>query len=38
MPEGRCRPPGDIAGSGSFLSSKDADHLNGTIMNVVLSR
>ena len=34
IPEGRWGAPEDIAGSCVFLSSKDADYLNGTIMNV----
>ncbi len=34
IPEGRWGAPGDIAGSCVFLASKDADYLNGTIMNV----
>ena len=34
IPEGRWGTPEDIAGSCVFLSSKDADYLNGTIMNV----
>lgn len=34
IPEGRWGTPEDIAGSCVFLASKDADYLNGTIMNV----
>lgn len=34
IPEGRWGVAEDIAGSCVFLSSKDADYLNGTIMNV----
>jgi 2-dehydro-3-deoxy-D-gluconate 5-dehydrogenase len=34
IPEGRWGNPDDIAGSCAFLASKDADYLNGTIMNV----
>jgi len=34
IPEGRWGTPDDIAGSCIFLCSKDADYLNGTIMNV----
>ena len=34
IPEGRWGVPDDIAGSCVFLSSKEADYLNGTIMNV----
>jgi 2-deoxy-D-gluconate 3-dehydrogenase len=34
IPEGRWGTPEDIAGSCVFLSSKEADYLNGTIMNV----
>jgi 2-deoxy-D-gluconate 3-dehydrogenase len=34
IPEGRWGTPDDIAGSCLFLSSKEADYLNGTIMNV----
>jgi 2-deoxy-D-gluconate 3-dehydrogenase len=34
IPEGRWGTPDDIAGSCVFLSTKDADYLNGTIMNV----
>jgi len=34
IPEGRWGTPDDIAGSCVFLASKDADYLNGTIMNV----
>ena len=34
IPEGRWGAPDDIAGSCVFLCSKDADYLNGTIMNV----
>lgn len=34
IPEGRWGTPEDIAGSCVFLSTKDADYLNGTIMNV----
>ena len=34
IPEGRWGVADDIAGSCVFLSSKDADYLNGTIMNV----
>jgi 2-dehydro-3-deoxy-D-gluconate 5-dehydrogenase len=34
IPEGRWGVPDDIAGSCVFLSSKDADYLNGTILNV----
>jgi 2-deoxy-D-gluconate 3-dehydrogenase len=34
IPEGRWGTPDDIAGSCVFLSSKEADYLNGTIMNV----
>jgi 2-deoxy-D-gluconate 3-dehydrogenase len=34
IPEGRWGSPEDIAGSCVFLSSKDADYMNGTIMNV----
>jgi 2-deoxy-D-gluconate 3-dehydrogenase len=34
IPEGRWGEPEDIAGACVFLSTKDADYLNGTIMNV----
>jgi 2-deoxy-D-gluconate 3-dehydrogenase len=34
IPEGRWGTPDDIAGSCVFLASKEADYLNGTIMNV----
>ncbi|HTY89275.1 MAG TPA: SDR family oxidoreductase [Candidatus Acidoferrum sp.] len=34
IPEGRWGQPEDIAASILFLASKDADYLNGTIMNV----
>jgi 2-deoxy-D-gluconate 3-dehydrogenase len=34
IPEGRWGDPEDIAGACLFLSSKDADYMNGTIMNV----
>jgi 2-dehydro-3-deoxy-D-gluconate 5-dehydrogenase len=34
IPEGRWGRPEDIAASILFLASKDADYLNGTIMNV----
>lgn len=34
IPEGRWGSPEDIAGAILFLASKDADYLNGTIMNV----
>jgi 2-dehydro-3-deoxy-D-gluconate 5-dehydrogenase len=34
IPEGRWGAPDDIAGSCVFLASKDADYLNGTILNV----
>ncbi len=34
IPEGRWGRPDDIAGSCVFLSSPDADYLNGTILNV----
>lgn len=34
IPEGRWGSPDDIAGAMLFLASKDADYLNGTIMNV----
>jgi 2-deoxy-D-gluconate 3-dehydrogenase len=34
IPEGRWGAPEDIAGATLFLASKDADYLNGTIMNV----
>lgn len=34
IPEGRWGQPEDIAGSCVFLSSGDADYLNGTILNV----
>jgi 2-dehydro-3-deoxy-D-gluconate 5-dehydrogenase len=34
IPEGRWGNPEDIAGSCAFLASKDADYLNGTILNV----
>jgi 2-deoxy-D-gluconate 3-dehydrogenase len=34
IPEGRWGTPEDIAGSCVFLASKEADYLNGTIMNV----
>lgn len=34
IPEGRWGSPEDIAGSCLFLSSQDANYLNGTIMNV----
>ena len=34
IPEGRWGTPEDIAGSCVFLASKDADYLNGTVMNV----
>ncbi len=34
IPEGRWGAPEDIAGAALFLASKDADYLNGTILNV----
>ena len=34
IPEARWGSPDDIAGAILFLASKDADYLNGTIMNV----
>lgn len=34
IPEGRWGTPEDIAGSCVFLSTKEADYLNGTVMNV----
>jgi len=34
IPESRWGTPEDIAGAALFLASKDADYLNGTIMNV----
>jgi len=34
IPEARWGSPEDIAGAAMFLASKDADYLNGTIMNV----
>jgi 2-deoxy-D-gluconate 3-dehydrogenase len=34
IPEARWGSPEDIAGAVLFLASKDADYLNGTIMNV----
>jgi 2-deoxy-D-gluconate 3-dehydrogenase len=34
IPEGRWGMPEDIAGGVLFLASKDADYLNGTIMNM----
>jgi len=34
IPENRWGSPDDIAGAILFLASKDADYLNGTIMNV----
>jgi 2-deoxy-D-gluconate 3-dehydrogenase len=34
IPEGRWGEPSDIAGPILFLCSKDADYLNGTVMNV----
>ena len=34
IPEGRWGAPEDIAGAALFLASKEADYLNGTIMNV----
>jgi 2-deoxy-D-gluconate 3-dehydrogenase len=34
IPEGRWGSPEDVAGAILFLASKDADYLNGTIMNV----
>ena len=34
IPEGRWGAPEDIAGAILFLASKDADYLNGNIMNV----
>jgi 2-deoxy-D-gluconate 3-dehydrogenase len=34
IPEGRWAQPEDIAESVLFLASKDADYLNGTILNV----
>jgi 2-deoxy-D-gluconate 3-dehydrogenase len=34
IPEGRWGSPEDVAGAVLFLASKDADYLNGTIMNV----
>jgi 2-dehydro-3-deoxy-D-gluconate 5-dehydrogenase len=34
IPEGRWGAPEDIAGAVLFLASKDADYLNGTILNV----
>ena len=34
IPEGRWGAPEDIASAAMFLASKEADYLNGTIMNV----
>jgi 2-deoxy-D-gluconate 3-dehydrogenase len=34
IPEGRWGAADDIAGAAMFLASKDADYMNGTIMNV----
>jgi 2-dehydro-3-deoxy-D-gluconate 5-dehydrogenase len=34
IPEGRWGAPEDIAGAAVFLASREADYLNGTIMNV----
>ena len=34
IPESRWGTPEDIAGAALFLASRDADYLNGTIMNV----
>ncbi|HXE42230.1 MAG TPA: SDR family oxidoreductase [Candidatus Baltobacteraceae bacterium] len=34
IPESRWGSPDDIAGAAMFLASRDADYLNGTIMNV----
>ena len=34
IPEGRWGAPEDIAGAALFLASKEADYLNGTIMNL----
>jgi 2-deoxy-D-gluconate 3-dehydrogenase len=34
IPEARWGSPDDIAGAAMFLASKDADYMNGTIMNV----
>lgn len=34
IPESRWGTPEDIAGAAMFLASKEADYLNGTIMNV----
>jgi 2-deoxy-D-gluconate 3-dehydrogenase len=34
IPEARWGSPEDIAGAILFLASKDADYMNGTIMNV----
>jgi 2-deoxy-D-gluconate 3-dehydrogenase len=34
IPEGRWGAPEDIAGTIVFLSSKEADYLNGTVLNV----
>jgi 2-deoxy-D-gluconate 3-dehydrogenase len=34
IPEGRWGAPEDIAGGILFLCSKDADYMNGTIMNI----
>jgi 2-deoxy-D-gluconate 3-dehydrogenase len=34
IPEARWGSPEDIAGAVLFLASKDADYMNGTIMNV----
>ena len=34
IPESRWGSPEDIAGAALFLASRDADYLNGTIMNV----
>lgn len=34
IPESRWGTPEDIAGAAMFLASRDADYLNGTIMNV----
>jgi 2-deoxy-D-gluconate 3-dehydrogenase len=34
IPEGRWGMPDDIAGGICFLCSKDADYMNGTIMNI----
>jgi 2-deoxy-D-gluconate 3-dehydrogenase len=34
IPEARWGTPEDVAGGILFLASKDADYLNGTIMNM----